>query len=70
MEKTTTAYCAVCKEQRAFTAKRTAKTLNTVLTIFTAGLWLLIWPLLAMRSTRMRCSVCGSTMRQAAKADV
>lgn len=65
MEKTETAYCGVCRQQRAFQARRTSKALNIALTVLTAGLWLLVWPLLAMRSTRMRCAVCGSTLRQA-----
>jgi hypothetical protein len=62
MRKTSSAYCPTCGKQTLHAKEGISNLLHLVLTILTAGLWLLVWIFLAVKSgaSRMRCQTCGT----------
>ena len=55
-------YCPSCRQMRMFIRERPNHILHLLLTVFTLGIWLLIWPVVsaAKASQRPCCSVCGT----------
>ena len=64
-EHRTSAYCEQCEEQRLCTKQSPNHILHLLLSIVTAGLWLLIWALVCMsaESKPFCCSVCGNKVQ-------
>lgn len=56
-------YCLVCNRQSMFQKQKINHVLHFVLTLFTLGLWSLVWiTLLIVNSAKpKRCASCGST---------
>jgi len=55
------AFCKNCDEQRKVARPKTNHILHLLLTIVTAGLWLIIWIGVAIKFGGWRCDTCGST---------
>lgn len=53
-------YCNNCDASRKVERKTANHILHLILTILTAGFWLIIWVLVAIRIGGWRCSSCGS----------
>ena len=53
-------YCLQCERQVLIRRKGINHILHLLLTIFTAGIWLIIWILTALIRQPWRCGVCGS----------
>jgi hypothetical protein len=54
------AWCPTCQQQRLFTAPKPSHALHLILTIFTAGIWLIVWLLIGGKTGPYRCTVCGT----------
>ncbi|MCP4076353.1 MAG: hypothetical protein GY744_09230 [Gammaproteobacteria bacterium] len=53
-------YCKNCKENRKVERADTNHILHLLLSIITAGLWLIVWLLISVKIGGWRCSTCGS----------
>jgi len=53
-------YCKRCNKQVMIRRKGTNHVLHLLLTLFTAGLWLLIWIPASIRIGGWRCVQCGA----------
>lgn len=53
-------YCINCKKQVLIRRKKTSHLLHLILTLLTAGFWLIVWILAAITTDSWRCSQCGS----------
>jgi len=54
------AWCPVCNQQRLFIAPKPNHILHLLLSIFTLGIWLIVWLLIGGKTGPYRCSVCGT----------
>ena len=54
-------YCKQCKDQRKVERKGTNHILHLLLSILTAGIWLIVWIGIAIKFGGWRCERCGST---------
>lgn len=54
-----TGFCKTCNRQVMIRRKGTNHILHLILTIFTAGFWLLIWILSSIKIGGWRCTICG-----------
>jgi hypothetical protein len=54
-------WCPTCNQQRLFVAPTPSHVLHFFLTLFTLGLWLIVWLLIGGKTGPYRCSVCGTT---------
>lgn len=54
-------FCKQCNAPRPVFRKGTNHILHLLLTILTAGLWLLVWIGVAVKFGGWRCQQCGST---------
>ncbi len=54
-----TGFCDACNAQRRLIRPRPNHILHLLLTIITAGLWIIVWILCAIRIGGWRCQVCG-----------
>jgi len=54
-------FCKKCNQNRKVERPGTNHILHLLLTIFTAGFWLIIWILSSIRFGGWRCGACGST---------
>ena len=59
---TKSAYCGQCDELRKAERNAPNHLLHFVLSIFTAGIWLIPWFLLANSPRPWRCATCGSAI--------
>jgi len=55
-----TGFCKVCNKQVMVRRRGTNHILHLLLTIFTAGFWLIIWILCSIKIGGWRCTQCGS----------
>lgn len=53
-------FCKVCNDTVRVSRPGTNHILHLILTIFTGGLWILIWILCAITGDHWRCDRCGS----------
>lgn len=56
-----TGYCKRCKKHVMIRRAGTNHLLHFFLTLFTFGLWLLVWVLASVKIGGWRCSQCGRT---------
>jgi hypothetical protein len=58
----TSHYCATCQRRTLHTKARINHVLHLVLSVLTAGVWLVVWAILGASNSaeRTRCTVCGS----------
>jgi len=54
-------YCKDCQAKRVLTRPGTNHILHLLLSIFTAGLWLIIWLGVGIKMGGWSCGTCGST---------
>lgn len=54
-------HCAQCQEVRKLERKGTNHLLHFFISLFTAGLWLIVWIGTAIKFGGWRCSTCGTT---------
>ena len=54
-------FCKDCDKQVVVFRKGTNHILHLLLSIFTAGLWLIVWIGVAIKFGGWRCTQCGST---------
>jgi len=54
-------HCKQCKEMRVVRRPGTNHILHLILTVLTAGLWLIVWIGVSIKFGGWRCSTCGST---------
>ena len=61
-----TGLCPTCREQRLLRQPRPNHVLHLILSVLTAGLWLIVWLILVARSSgaSARCTVCGTPLRK------
>jgi hypothetical protein len=60
-QKQASRYCAHCEARTLATAQKPNHLLHFVLSLFTCGLWLFIWPLVVVGSIGgYRCVKCGT----------
>jgi len=53
-------YCSVCEEKTIHNAKKTNHILHLLLSIITAGIWLVVWVLIADQNSHKRvCIKCS-----------
>lgn len=53
-------FCKNCGQSRKVERRTANHVLHLILTILTAGFWLIVWILVAIRIGGWRCSACGS----------
>jgi len=53
-------YCRSCKTRSVVFRPGTSHLLHLLLSIITAGIWLIVWLLAAIKIGGWRCSTCGS----------
>lgn len=53
-------FCQQCNGQRVVFRKGTNHILHLLLSVFTLGLWLIVWIGVTVKFGGWRCSVCGS----------
>ena len=58
----TSKHCRYCKKQVLVNRQGTNHLLHLFLTLFTGGLWLIIWILCSIKIGGWRCSICGSVI--------
>lgn len=61
-ERLDTGHCPTCAQQRLIRQQRPTHVLHLLLTIFTFGLWGIVWLILASRESPARCTFCGTSM--------
>jgi len=54
-----TGYCKICEKQVMIKRKGTNHVLHLLLSIVTAGFWIIIWILCSIKIGGWRCSACG-----------
>jgi hypothetical protein len=54
-----TGFCKKCDHQVMIRRKGTSHVLHLLLTILTAGIWLIVWILVSIKVGGWRCSQCG-----------
>lgn len=54
-----TGFCRGCNRQVLLRRKGTNHVLHLLLTVFTAGLWLIVWVIASIKIGGWRCSLCG-----------
>lgn len=54
-------YCANCKKDVVVFRRTTNHLLHLVLTVLTAGLWIIVWMLISLMPSRRTCGQCGSS---------
>lgn len=54
-------FCQACNQQRKVEREKINHILHLLLSILTAGLWLIIWLGVSVRFGGWRCESCGST---------
>ena len=54
-------FCKQCGEQRKVSRKSANHILHLILSVLTAGFWLIVWFLVAIQFGGWRCDTCGST---------
>lgn len=54
-------FCEACNKQVMVRRKGTNHLLHLILSILTAGFWLIIWVLASVKFGGWRCTQCGST---------
>ena len=54
-------FCSVCDKQVMVRREGTNHVLHLILSVLTAGLWIIIWILAAIKIGGWRCTQCGST---------
>jgi hypothetical protein len=60
-------YCPSCQRNVMATRAGTNHILHLLLTVFTAGCWLLVWVLSSIRFGGWRCTFCGSQRTESPK---
>lgn len=60
-------FCKKCDSNRKLERPRANHILHLILTILTAGLWIIVWILVGLQIGGWRCSTCGSTKVARAK---
>ncbi|HBG20111.1 MAG TPA: hypothetical protein DDY32_12790 [Desulfobulbaceae bacterium] len=60
MAKHTSYYCKTCQKNILFIQDSPNHALHIILSIFTAGLWLIVWFFVVIGEKDWHCSVCGS----------
>ncbi|HWA98621.1 MAG TPA: hypothetical protein VG713_09020 [Pirellulales bacterium] len=58
-----TGFCGTCNKQSLLNRPDTSHVLHLLLSVFSAGLWLPIWFLSAVKVGGWRCQSCGSKVR-------
>ncbi len=53
-------FCGMCNKQVLVRRKGTNHILHLILSILTAGLWIIVWILASIKMSGWRCSQCGS----------
>ncbi|VGO22707.1 hypothetical protein [Pontiella sulfatireligans] len=59
--KTARFYCADCDTVTKCEARTPSHILHLLLSIITAGLWVIVWVLLILKPLAWRCASCGSS---------
>lgn len=59
-EKKTGGYCKNCEKDVVIFRKGTNHLMHVLLALLTAGLWLIVWLIAALKYNAWRCSQCGS----------
>lgn len=54
-------FCEQCGQQRKVERQQTNHILHLILSVITAGIWVIIWLLTSIKIGGWRCSECGST---------
>ena len=59
-------YCYSCQAQRIYDKPKISHVLHLLLTLLTAGLWVIVWILIAVSaaSSRATCTQCGQAWRR------
>ena len=57
-------YCDQCRRGRLIRRKETNHLLHLFLTLFTLGLWVVIWVLSSIKFGGWRCSQCGGEVQR------
>lgn len=57
---TVMAHCASCGRARPHLQPTTSHLLHLVLSLFTLGLWVVIWVLAALSTNKATCTVCAT----------
>ena len=60
-----TGWCKTCGRQVMIRRKGTNHILHLLLTIFTAGLWIIVWILVSIKIGGWRCTSCGRRVSRA-----
>ena len=58
-------YCTHCQKQVLIKRKGTNHILHLLLTLFTGGIWLIVWILCAVKVGGWHCSRCGIKVSRA-----
>lgn len=58
-QQTLTLYCHRCSVESSHTQKTPNHVAHLLLSLLTAGIWVVVWVLVAMSSARPVCSRCG-----------
>jgi predicted nucleic acid-binding Zn ribbon protein len=53
-------FCSTCNRNVLARRRSTNHILHFLITVFTCGAWIFIWPLLSIRVGGWRCTNCGS----------
>ncbi len=67
-EEKTSGFCKYCNSNVVVSRPGTNHILHLLLTIITAGLWLIVWVGISVKIGGWRCSVCGKTASGSAAA--
>ena len=54
-------FCATCSKHVMVRRKGTSHLLHLVLSVFTFGLWIIVWILVSVKFGGWRCTQCGGT---------
>ncbi len=57
--------CRTCGKPTLHLVERPNHILHLLLSVFTAGLWLIVWVLRGMSEKRATCTVCGARYKRA-----
>ncbi len=62
MKSTIQGYCQYCKQKRPFDKEGVSHILHLLLTIFTCGLWIIMWIFIVIMNelANYRCRECGT----------
>jgi len=56
--------CRTCGKPTLHLVGRTNHVLHLLLTVFTAGIWLLVWLLVSLGEKKATCTVCGARYKR------